>query len=147
MSFFPPQDSLMPRVERVALFLAGVVIICGFILSCLLKPDPRGFGTHQQFGLPPCSFQILFGIPCPSCGGTTSFAHFVRGQWWNSFRANAAAFLLAVNCALFVPWAWISSWRGRPFGVRAPALILLWLLLGISAVALMQWGIRLFRFG
>jgi hypothetical protein len=145
MSISPPPEIRLSRVEQIALFLAGVIIISGFALSCYLKPDSRGFGTHQQLGFPPCSIQILFGVPCPSCGGTTSFAHFVRGQWGSAIRANAAAFLLALMCFLFVPWAWISSWRGRLIGVRSPALVLIGLLLGICAVALVQWGIRMLR--
>ncbi|WP_217647062.1 DUF2752 domain-containing protein [Planctomicrobium piriforme] len=108
-----------------------------------LTPDDRGFGTHQQLGFPPCSFQVIFGIPCPSCGGTTSFAHFVRGQWPSSARANPAAFLLALGCVVLVPWCWCSSWLGRTWGVDSPAWLLLWFVIAVSGVALLQWGYRL----
>ena len=67
-----------------SLFLLG-----GFALAYALEPDPRGFGTHQSLGLPPCTFRALFGIPCPSCGMTTSFSHFMHGNLWQAFRANA----------------------------------------------------------
>ena len=63
---------------------AGILIgygLAGFGLAGRLSPDPRGYGTHQQLGLPGCTFQMLTQWPCPSCGGTTAFAHFVRGQW------------------------------------------------------------------
>ena len=50
-----------------------------------LRPTERGFGTHEQLGLPPCTFLQLTGIPCPSCGLTTSFAHAAHGHWWQAF--------------------------------------------------------------
>ena len=56
-------------------------------------------------------------IPCPSCGGTTAFAHFVRGQWGSALRANAASTLLAGLCVVGVPWSWGSAWQRRYLGV------------------------------
>lgn len=67
----------------------------GLAVSRLLTPDPSGMGTHQQLGLPPCSMRVLFGIPCPSCGMTTSWALFSRGEFATSFSVNPAGFLLA----------------------------------------------------
>ncbi|MEC8473090.1 MAG: DUF2752 domain-containing protein, partial [Planctomycetota bacterium] len=37
----------------------------------------------------------IFGIPCPSCGMTTSWALFSRGEFASSFSVNPAGFLLA----------------------------------------------------
>lgn len=125
------------------LCVLGLIVLCGFFISTQLKPDPRGFGTHQQLGLPPCSFKMIFGIPCPSCGGTTSFACFVRGQWLAAVRANAAAFSGALVCAWFVPWSLFSSFQGRLIRVQHPVQTLLWLLLSLSLIALLQWGVRL----
>src|SRR3954447_16098360 len=57
------------------LVLAGVAVCLGTVLgvACWLRPDPRGMGTHQQLGLPPCTFYLYTDVPCPSCGMTTSF--------------------------------------------------------------------------
>ena len=49
--------------------------------------------THRQLGLPPCTFKEMTGLPCPSCGMTSSFALLVRGDVMNSLRANAVGTL------------------------------------------------------
>ena len=59
-------------------------------LAKTLVPDPRGFGTHVQLGLRPCSFATMTGRLCPTCGMTTAFAWFVRGRVDRSWRANPA---------------------------------------------------------
>src|SRR5205823_3267323 len=66
-----------------------------FAVAVWLKPydddgRPLRMEAHRQLGLPPCTFYSLTGIPCPSCGMTTSFALLVRGDVVNSARANAA---------------------------------------------------------
>src|SRR5690349_23695282 len=96
-----------------SLFLLG-----GFALAFSLSPDPRGFGTHQRLGLPPCTTRALFGIPCPSCGMTTSFANFVRGRFLQAARANTSGLLLAAVCAVQLPWIAASVARSRLIGVR-----------------------------
>ncbi|HLJ12412.1 MAG TPA: DUF2752 domain-containing protein [Planctomycetaceae bacterium] len=121
-----------------SLFLLG-----GFVLAFALRPDPRGFGTHQSLGLPPCTFRALFGIPCPSCGMTTSFSHFIHGNLRQALRANAAGVLLAIVCALQIPWCLWSASRGRLAGVRAPSRSLMWLLIAIGSVCLVNWFFQL----
>lgn len=123
--------------------MAGVCVLGGLIMAALLQPDPRGFGTHQQFGFPPCSFRMLLGIPCPSCGGTTSFAHFVRGQWTQSLQANVAGFALALVSAGFVPWSAWSCWQGRTVGISSPSMTALAVMLSLSGLAAAQWIFRL----
>lgn len=53
-----------------------------------LRPDPGGFGTHGQLGLPAWAVQAVTGVPCPSCGTTTAFAWSVRGRPDLAWRAN-----------------------------------------------------------
>lgn len=65
------------RLTALSVF-AGCV--CLLLLAAWLNPDRRGLGTHEQLGFPPCSFVVLFGYPCPTCGMTTAFAHAVRGE-------------------------------------------------------------------
>lgn len=73
-------------------------------IARMLKPDPSGHGTHQALGLPPCLFFAGTGLPCPSCGLTTSFSHLVRLQWSQAFQANPLGpvlFLLFALVAIF----------------------------------------------
>ncbi|MBL8848666.1 MAG: DUF2752 domain-containing protein [Planctomycetaceae bacterium] len=131
------------RGSRVLLCAWTLFLIAGFGLATRLEPDPRGYGTHQSLGLPPCSFQILFGLKCPSCGSTTSFAHFVRGQWISSIRSNPSAFVLALFCAAMAPWSAYSAWIGRTWRLEEPAKAIVWMLSGIVTLALVQWLVRI----
>lgn len=121
-----------------SLFLLG-----GFALASTLKPDPRGFGTHQSLGLPPCTFRVLFDIPCPSCGMTTSFSHLMRGNLSQALRANPGGVLLALVCAIQVPWCWWSAARGRLAWVSDPGQSMIWLLVAVAGVCLVNWIIQL----
>ncbi len=56
-------------------------------------------GTHAALGMPPCTFPMLTGYPCPTCGMTTSFAYFARGRLLASFHAQPAGFAFATVLA------------------------------------------------
>jgi Protein of unknown function (DUF2752) len=70
-----------------------------------LTPAPAGFGTHQQLGLPACTFLHWTGYPCPSCGLTTCFAHAAHGDLLAAFIAQPFGVLLFLMTALAVPAA------------------------------------------
>src|SRR5690606_18756717 len=118
---FPPEQSEYPqprgyplrRAGRVFVVFWSLLLATGLIVAYRLDPDPRGFGTHQQMGFPPCSFRTFFGISCPSCGMTTSFALFTKGRLLEAARANVAGLLLAGFCAVQIPWCWVSAARGQ----------------------------------
>ncbi len=133
----------LSRAEQVSLALAGLIGLTLLLLAVWLRPNPHGFGTHQQLGLPPCTIQYWFDFPCPSCGGTTAFAHFVRGEWSSAFRANAASCLFAGLCVVGVPWSWASVWWRRYLGVRDIVLTLVVILITLTVVAASQWIARL----
>ena len=84
------------------------------VLARVLEPDPRGFGTHTQLGLPPCAFAQLTGLGCPSCGLTTSFAHMARGQLTLALRAHGLGPLLFVLTVACVPLGVVASVRIWP---------------------------------
>ena len=82
---------------------AGLTVLATFTLTIarFLSPSAKGYGTHQQLGLPPCIFFNLTGIPCPSCGLTTSFAHAARLHFYQAFLTQPfglIAFCLTVSC-------------------------------------------------
>jgi hypothetical protein len=124
-------------------------VVGGGLLALLataawLEPDPRGIGTHQQLGLPPCTFQKMFNRPCPSCGMTTAWSHFVRGHLLSSVEANLGGTLLALVALIVGPWLLVSAWRGR-HATRPPEDVYLALsALAIAAVTLLQWALRVY---
>lgn len=79
-----------PRERTAVLVFAVAMAMAAVGISLSVKPDPRGYGTHEALGLPPCGLMLVAEVPCPSCGLTTSFAHSARLQVGSAFRANPA---------------------------------------------------------
>lgn len=138
--------SKMPMTRRKVRWIAfGVLTAVATILSVAvwLKPDPRGFGTHQQLGMAPCGSFVLTGLPCPTCGMTTAFAYTVRGQWLKAATAQPTGFLLALGTAAAGVYALqalaLGRWPRWPMPLFTPYRFFfstLILLLG-------GWGIKL----
>lgn len=130
------------RLRLVAAVLGASLLAVCFI-ALRLEPDARGQGTHQQLGLPPCTFMMLFNIRCPACGMTTAWSNVVRGRLPSALRANVAGTLLAVAGALAGPWLLISAamgrwlWRVPSQGVLAALVVVLMI------VMLSDWTARL----
>ena len=132
--------------------VAGLVVV--FVIAWQLNPyhpdgTPLRLETHRQLGLPPCTFYEVTGLPCPSCGMTTSFALLMHGDLGNSLRANAVGTLLAVFCLAFIPWGLASAARKQPLFIRSlerafmicvMCLLGLMLLRWVIVVALAYWG-------
>ena len=103
----PPTDE-SSWLTRLVWVVAGLVSWAVLGLSAWLRPDTRGFGTHQQLGLPPCTFEAMTRVPCPGCGLTTSFAHMAHGHLFSAFGAHLMGpflFLLTLAVAVSAPWA------------------------------------------
>jgi len=71
-----------------------------------LQPNLAGLGTHRALGLPKCLFLQWTGLPCPSCGLTTSFTHLLHGHLNAAFAAHPLGPLLF---AAFAVGALLSS--------------------------------------
>lgn len=127
---------------RLATAAAGIVVLAVFGLAGWLEPDPRGFGTHQQLGLPGCSFRMLTGISCPHCGMTTSFAWLVRGDLPASIRANPGGILLAGGMSAVLVWCFLVSYLGRWWLIRDPLACLTKSAVGFLILNILLWLIR-----
>jgi len=110
------------------------------ITARMLTPATAGFGTHQQLGLPPCTFMEFTNRPCPSCGMTTSWSLLVRFRVLSALEANIGGTLLGLLAFAITPWLLMSSLRGRwQFVVPDDTLITV-VSLSIVGVTLLNWG-------
>jgi Protein of unknown function (DUF2752) len=123
----------------------GLVIV--FSIARWLNPyengEARRLETHLQLGLPPCNFRLLTGLPCPSCGMTTSFSLLMHGDWRNSLRANAVGTLLALFWLGLIPWSLASAWRGRCLFIVSLERALTWTVMIFLTLLLVRWAIVL----
>jgi len=122
----------------------GVTVVFGIALWLDPYQGDAGtyrMGTHQQLGLPPCSFVVLTKYPCPACGMTTSFALLIRGDVLNALRANWVGALLALSCLLFIPWSLLSAWKRRTIFVRSVEQTFTILVVAFMVLMLLRWAI------
>jgi hypothetical protein len=143
--FRPAGDRLAPWVRGV---LAGIVVGLLVVFGIAVKLNPyRDDGsalvmaTHQQLGLPPCTFWEVTGYPCPACGMSTSFALLIRGDVANSVRANWVGTLLAAFCLALVPWGVYAIVRGRSLFVRSLEKALIGVVIAVLGLAMLRWAV------
>ncbi len=143
----PRQRPFLGRWVRVCLPLTALFVVGVFVVALCLDPYKGGKvwleETHRQMGLPPCTFKYVTGLPCPSCGMTSSFALLIRGDVWNSLQANAAGTALAVLCLLFIPWSIGSAVCGKLLFVRSIDRVLVRIVVGFLILLFLRWGIQL----
>ena len=133
---------------RLNLILMGCGLLVIFTIAAWLHPydaegRPKTQETHRQLGLPPCSFYQITGVPCPSCGFTTSFSLLTHADPVNAVRANSVGALLAAFGMLTLPWALISAWRGKYLFIRSAEKVLITSLIVFVVLMLTRWGIIL----
>jgi hypothetical protein len=100
-------------VLRWVLGFTGAGLWSVLVVAFFLRPDPRGVGTHEQLGLPPCMFSVVCGFRCPSCGMTTSWSHLTHGRVAEALEASASGSLLACLALVGGGDLWVSAVRGR----------------------------------
>lgn len=121
-----------------ALGLAGLLGV-----AASLRPAGAGQGTHQQLGLPPCSVRMFLGIRCPACGMTTAWASLMRGRPIGALRASVTGTVFGLLALAATPWLLACAARGRYVGAAPNSDALGRWALGLMALMLIEWGIRL----
>jgi hypothetical protein len=128
---------------RLLLCAIGLGLIFLLAVAAALKPDPSLYGTHQQLGLPPCTFLVLFGIPCPTCGMTTAWACLMHAEFFRAFQANAGGALMGLSAMAAVPWLMVSAVRGRWLFCKPGGNAVACVTTIIVAILLVQWALRM----
>jgi hypothetical protein len=146
----PPLDVLpaLSRWVRGGMLVAALLLIAVFAVAFWLNPydesgQPLRMETHRQLGLPPCTFKVISGLPCPSCGMTSSFSLLVRGDVKNSLHANAVGTALALVWAAAIPWLLVCGVTGQAKGQARMERILIGLIVAFLALLLLRWFIVL----
>lgn len=127
----------------IALALTAVFAVAIWLNPYNDDGSPRRMATHQNMGLPPCTFYERTGVPCPSCGMTTSFSLLMHGDVANSLRANAVGTLLAVFCLMLIPWCLASAACRRTLFLHSAERALTLVVLVFLSLMLLRWGIVL----
>jgi hypothetical protein len=102
----PPIYAISPVPQKLTnvgrLIALSVALACFALLATavFLRPSATGVATHTALGFDECHFLLSTGIPCPSCGMTTSFAWFVRGHVLASFYVQPMGTLLAIAAGM-----------------------------------------------
>ena len=137
-----PKSSPSEKAVQAAVALCCALVI---VIAIYLVPDPRGYGTHEQLGLPPCSLAERFNFPGPTCGLTTSFAHMGDLAPVQAFLAQplgvigfAMGVAVVLGAAVSVPLG--ISWL--PFLRRVKWPVAAWTALGVGIAS---WVFEIIR--
>ena len=133
--------SPLGRVSALAVAAAALSVL---ILAALLPPSPEGMGTHRAMGFASCQFVNTSGLPCFTCGMTTSFSWFVRGNWLASLYVQPMGFVLAVaSGAIFWAGVYIAL-TGRPIHRLVSQLPGVWVVTGAVGFGIAAWAWKIF---
>lgn len=134
----------VPLADRVPALV--VFLVCSGVLTVavLLTPNTRdGVGTHTALGLPACGLYETTGIPCATCGMTTSYSLAAHGHPIDAFinqPAGALLALLTAMAAVLSGYALVTGMSLTPIGA------MLWrprvVVIGIS-VLLIAWAYKI----
>ncbi len=130
-------------MNRLGWALLGCGALLVLLLARVLQPDPSGFGTHRQLGLPPCGFLLLTSLPCPACGLTTAFAHMARLEVASAMRAHLLGAPLFALTVATVPLSFFACLRAWPIVETMKRLRARRIAAIIAVAALVSWVARI----
>lgn len=130
------------HVRLVGLLVAGPAAVV-LALAAWVHPSPRGYDTHTQLGLSACSLIQTTGMPCPTCGMTTAFAHMARGQVVEALQAQAFGAVLFVLMLAAALAGTAQALGGRDHFGAAPLRPRMWWLWALLAGGTAGWALKM----
>ena len=96
------------KAERLALAALGVVAA---------SPMASRLADHMATAPSLCPSQIVFGVACPSCGGTRAGLHLLAGEPLEALSVNPGVTVLAVALGVMIlagrlRWNDVAEWLG-----------------------------------
>ncbi len=138
----PEAAEKSPVLSPLAVRFRGAAILaaCAAVLAVggSLTPDPSGMGTHEQMGLPACSFPMRYGYPCPTCGVTTAVAAAAHGRFLTAFNAQPLGLLLVLAAVAMGALAAVEVVRGKAIGSLLRPRV--WWAVAAVAAMLLGWA-------
>lgn len=136
----PPLPIWVRGLNGLLMFAFLTVLGIGAWLNPARNPNGAGISTHTQLGLQKCQFEERTGLPCPSCGYTTSVSWFAHGNPLASLYVQPMGFVVALSVSCGVWLCGYVALTGRPvyrLMTFIPGRYWLWTLL---TIALGGWG-------
>jgi hypothetical protein len=132
----PPAARTLQPSARIFSLLVSVACLAVLGTAASIQPNPQGVSTHTSLGLNDCQFLARTGLPCPSCGMTTSFAWFVRGKIAASLYVQPMGTVLAAGAA-------ITFWVALYIGITGKSISRLMRMIPVRYYLspLLGWGI------
>ena len=134
---YPSRIGPGPRVIALGVAVACLSVL---VLAARLAPSPSGIGSHRALGLQSCQFLDSTGLPCPSCGMTTSFSWFARGNVLASIYVQPMGAALAIMAACCVWGGLYVAATGRPVYRLLRLLPGRYYLMPLLALGVLAWG-------
>jgi len=79
------------RYRNNALGALSVLVPFAFVVLVSFVIRPEDIEAGRLWLSPPCTYRVLFGHPCPTCGMTRAFAALSHGDLDAALRYNRAA--------------------------------------------------------
>lgn len=146
-----PEPARRPEHLWLLALAAGALIG-----SFVVQASPEGQITltfplwAQEIRLPQvCTSRWVFGVSCPGCGLTRSFAAIAQGDWRGAFRCNPMGPVLFIVCVAQLPYRLMEYYglgRSVPWWVALKAkfdLVTWFVVAGLVG----QWVVRLIGAG
>jgi len=134
-----PEPVRRSREHGIVLALALLAPLVLLTFGRALRPDPRGWGTHQQLGFGPCWPMAHWNLPCPGCGVTTAVSLAVHGQAFASLHTQPLGLVLLLTTLVVAAWALGSHLNGRDLARELARLNRPPVWLAVVSVTLLAW--------